>query len=209
MTIPSPETPAQKEQEGGRLMGCNGNTASGKSDGPPSTSPCRIQRKRSKGWRMPAGAVYVGRPTKWGNPFPVHRFGFTGAVEYFRTFCAGEFDNSMPDSAKALYRQAESKLYGPVPASLTLGELARVFLRGKDLACWCPLDQARSALMAYMRKRQGDQANAQSVVGQARKQIASANELLMHLPPESPAVTNAEPQPVADFAVDPHAQGQD
>ena len=31
--------------------------------------PVRIQRKRSKGWRMPAGAVYVGRPGKWGNPF--------------------------------------------------------------------------------------------------------------------------------------------
>jgi len=32
-------------------------------------SPKRIQRQRTKGWRMPAGAVYVGRPTRWGNPF--------------------------------------------------------------------------------------------------------------------------------------------
>ena len=31
--------------------------------------PKRIQRKRTKGWRMPPGAVYVGRPTKWGNPW--------------------------------------------------------------------------------------------------------------------------------------------
>lgn len=31
--------------------------------------PQRIQRRRTKGWRMPAGALYVGRPTKWGNPF--------------------------------------------------------------------------------------------------------------------------------------------
>jgi hypothetical protein len=29
--------------------------------------PQRIQRKRTKGWKMPPGAVYVGRPTKWGN----------------------------------------------------------------------------------------------------------------------------------------------
>jgi hypothetical protein len=29
----------------------------------------RIQRKRTKGWRMPEGAVYVGRPSRWGNPF--------------------------------------------------------------------------------------------------------------------------------------------
>src|SRR3990167_7060047 len=33
--------------------------------------PRRIQRKRKKGWRMPDGAVYVGRPTKWGNPWQV------------------------------------------------------------------------------------------------------------------------------------------
>jgi hypothetical protein len=34
-------------------------------------SPERIQRRRAKGWRMPDGAVYVGRPTKWGNPWIV------------------------------------------------------------------------------------------------------------------------------------------
>lgn len=34
------------------------------------SAPQRIQRKRTKGWTMPEGAVYVGRPTKWGNPFP-------------------------------------------------------------------------------------------------------------------------------------------
>ena len=31
--------------------------------------PKRIQRKRTRGWRAKAGALYVGRPTKWGNPF--------------------------------------------------------------------------------------------------------------------------------------------
>ena len=34
---------------------------------PPSRPPQRIQRKRTRGWRMPEGAVYVGRPSKWGN----------------------------------------------------------------------------------------------------------------------------------------------
>lgn len=33
--------------------------------------PQRIQRQRTRGWRMPQGAVYVGRPTKWGNPFKI------------------------------------------------------------------------------------------------------------------------------------------
>ena len=36
-----------------------------------SRTPVRIQRQRTKGWRMPEGAVYVGRPSPWGNPWPV------------------------------------------------------------------------------------------------------------------------------------------
>lgn len=33
------------------------------------TTPSRIQRRRTKGWRAPAGAIYVGRGSRWGNPF--------------------------------------------------------------------------------------------------------------------------------------------
>ena len=29
----------------------------------------RIQRKRTKGYKMPEGVKYVGRGSKWGNPF--------------------------------------------------------------------------------------------------------------------------------------------
>ncbi len=34
----------------------------------------RVERKRSKGWRMPRNTIYVGRPTKWGNPFPLSQY---------------------------------------------------------------------------------------------------------------------------------------
>lgn len=34
----------------------------------------RIQRERKKGWTMPKGAMYVGRPTLYGNPFVVGQF---------------------------------------------------------------------------------------------------------------------------------------
>lgn len=36
-----------------------------------SDKPKRIKRQRTRGWKMPENAVYVGRPTKWGNPFYV------------------------------------------------------------------------------------------------------------------------------------------
>jgi hypothetical protein len=35
------------------------------------SKPKRIQRSRAKGWTMPANAIYVGRPTVWGNPYVV------------------------------------------------------------------------------------------------------------------------------------------
>jgi hypothetical protein len=52
---------------------------------------------------------------------------------------------------------------------------------------------ARSALEAYMRRRQRDKAGALAVAGQATKQIASANELLMHLPEEPQSVGAVDP----------------
>ena len=46
--------------------------------------PVRIQRKRTKGWRMPESAVYVGRPTVFGNNFDVATYGRRLAVFNFR-----------------------------------------------------------------------------------------------------------------------------
>ena len=52
--------------------------------------PKRIQRKRTKGWKMPDGAVYVGRPTKWGNPYSVSpnskldAYSRCSAVEFYK-----------------------------------------------------------------------------------------------------------------------------
>lgn len=77
--------------------------------------PMRIQRKRTKSWKMPPGAIYVGRPTKWGNPFSVGMYGRELAVRNYRKRIEG-------------LRQI---------AAIDLSQL-----RGKDLACWCPLNQS-------------------------------------------------------------------
>ena len=83
--------------------------------------PKRIQRKRTKGWRMPPNTVYVGRPSKWGNPFTLRRRSGRG-IEAFERQRAVDFF--------ALDR------FGPLTCRADLEEL-----RGKDLACWCRLDQ--------------------------------------------------------------------
>jgi hypothetical protein len=104
--------------------------------------PQRIQRKRTKGWRMPEGAVYVGRPTKWGNPYrwsDYPRYRTTVDIdgewsadrrsdETLRFFAATDFENQ--------YLHID----GPHADAPSREEIRRE-LAGKDLTCWCPEDQ--------------------------------------------------------------------
>ena len=78
------------------------------------TAPARIQRSRAKGWRMPENTVIVDRSTKWGNPF----------------IGEGPTDRAY---VTRLYREF---LQRPEQADLRLR--ARLELKGRNLACWCP-----------------------------------------------------------------------
>lgn len=75
--------------------------------------PERIQRKRTKGWKMPPNTVYVGRPGAFGNPLP--REGFERAN--YMCWLSGTSDRAR-------------KVMEAIPS-----------LRGKNLACWCALDR--------------------------------------------------------------------
>jgi hypothetical protein len=79
--------------------------------------PIRVQRKRIKGWRMPENTVYVGRPTKYGNPF------------YVSCACTDQFREKQIEQ----YKQSMSTM---------LKEDIVKELKGKNLACFCPIDKA-------------------------------------------------------------------
>lgn len=93
--------------------------------------PERIQRKRTKGWRMPEGAVYVGRGSKWGNPFEV------GGTAYVNILNGGpeQYLKVTPELACILYRERLKNCR----EQLGLPDISE--LRGKNLACWCSLDK--------------------------------------------------------------------
>ena len=81
----------------------------------------RIQLRRTKGWRLPEGAVVVARPSKWGNPFAIGT-----SVDGVRiTDRAG---------AVAAFRQMLTIPERNYPSAAEI----RRQLAGKDLACWCP-----------------------------------------------------------------------
>jgi len=96
------------------------------------SQPQRVQLSRKKGWRMPENTVSVARPGKWGNPFtvlPHYEPGRRVNMRYTAVPSA--------DEAVACFREM-MVCEGPTADGFRAG-LAE--LRGKNLACWCPLDQ--------------------------------------------------------------------
>ncbi len=109
-----------------------------------SEQPRRIRRERTKGWRMPDGAVYVGRPSRWGNPFPVsEKISADLSLEMFRDLVEGHFSPSklahLSDAEFRVISKAKERWLCSAgsPARWAI----RTFLQGEDLACWCPLDR--------------------------------------------------------------------
>ncbi|GAB2959117.1 DUF4326 domain-containing protein [Hymenobacter coalescens] len=106
--------------------------------------PIRIQRKRIKGFKMPANTTSVTRPGKWGNPFTVAsliaeakeqwlKFGQSNphlilnaaqeqAVNLFRAGIEGKIDNDLTPAEYAQFEWMRANLHQ---------------LRGKNLACFC------------------------------------------------------------------------
>lgn len=122
--------------------------------------PKRIRRVR--GARLPPGVVYVGRPTRWGNPYRVGAVGLTWSGEIFGP-SAGRYGlggrpswQSQAPIAGGLTAAQAVELYRwdiglalddnptdePEDQEYALALRAAVYgLAGADLACWCPLDQ--------------------------------------------------------------------
>jgi hypothetical protein len=117
------------------------------------TQPRRIQRRRTKGWRAPAGAVYVGRGSRWGNPCTQIRMPALDGSEWEREGRLGKtsgqrhafvhpdktitwhlVQDATPEQAVAMYRRwlADRR---------DLAAAAREQLAGRDLMCWCPPDR--------------------------------------------------------------------
>lgn len=72
----------------------------------------------------PCDAIYVGRPTKWGNPF--------------RLTC--EAERALVIMRYAIWLQTQPALIAA----------ARVELRGKDLVCWCAPKRCHADVLIHI-----------------------------------------------------------
>lgn len=95
--------------------------------------PVRLTRSRKRGAKTPDGAIYVGRPTLWGNPFTIDRFGHARCVILHKSWLRGEL------SDLALERMG----FCPAEIEALHRKRARIIenfhrLIDSDLVCWCP-----------------------------------------------------------------------
>lgn len=93
--------------------------------------PKRVQLSRKKGWRLPPNTMSVARPGKWGNPFKVGETSF---------YVCDHDDNDRIIIATNTVRDAVAQFKWLARQDKHRERIVRE-LRGKNLACWCPLDQ--------------------------------------------------------------------
>lgn len=109
---------------------------------PEVTMPKRIQRSRAKGSRLPEGAVCVSRGTRWGNPYRVEQSG----GDWYVTRGEGHTLSLGPHPSRADAHTVAVRMYArwlrDAPEAAHLIAAARSELRGKSLACWCPMGLA-------------------------------------------------------------------
>ena len=92
--------------------------------------PIRIQRRHTRGWKMPAHAKYVGRGSLYGNPFRIARSPLD--LKY-----GGAILVATPAEVVEKYREWIKH----TPEGRFVAECAARNLWGLDLVCWCSLDQ--------------------------------------------------------------------
>jgi hypothetical protein len=95
--------------------------------------PIRVQRTRTKDGGIPSGAIYIGRPGRWGNPC---RAIYSPAAGAWQADYDGVRVGTWPtrDGANRYATEAYRRLLRVTPDRVAA---ARAELAGRDLACWC------------------------------------------------------------------------
>ena len=95
--------------------------------------PCRIQLRRLKGWRMPPNTLKVDRTTRWGNQFRPDEY--KDAADNLPLFRHEREEWMCEMAAEAFAEWVRDEATDEWKAEAVRN------LRGKNLACWCPLSR--------------------------------------------------------------------
>lgn len=93
--------------------------------------PKRIQRKRTKGFKTPANTIYVGRPSKFGNPFLVSK-----SDDYSTIRCVLAFKECLTNNSMVYVHFDELEATTQYNRFKYMSENIKT-LKGKNLSCFC------------------------------------------------------------------------
>ena len=104
--------------------------------------PVRVQLKRTKGYKMPPNTKSVTRPGKFGNPYKIGMHN----VWDIKDMKTGKSlkDYLIKKNGENRYHDIEDVLLAykqKIKASQAMQRVIKHYLRGKNLACFCPLDK--------------------------------------------------------------------
>jgi len=105
------------------------------------SAPIRVQLRRTKGWKMPPNTVKVNQSSGFRNPFPICKCKSTSMGVTTDSWVVGTWDGPAMWFLDTKQEAAELSVKAFRAWFLVSGLLdrAKVELRGKNLACWCPL----------------------------------------------------------------------
>jgi hypothetical protein len=85
--------------------------------------------------------VYVGRPSRWGNPYVVTRYAFAEAdgTPIDQVVWTKRRPDIVAQARAMALRDFEHALADPSSLKFSEDDVRRELV-GKNLACWCPLD---------------------------------------------------------------------
>jgi hypothetical protein len=102
--------------------------------------PIRVQRKRAKGYRMPENTKSVTRPGKFGNPYKI---GMHNIFDIKDTTTGKTLkDYLIEKNGENKYHTVEDVLLAyrqKINGSQAMQRVVKHYLKGKNLACFCPL----------------------------------------------------------------------
>jgi len=109
--------------------------------------PDRIQLKRTRGWRLPPGAVVVARPSIWGNPFGYRKY--TGLARVPAVIGEGDWEYEgriSADGARHDYHHGDGRITVCHVRYMTRAEVVECYRR---LLLRDPTPAMRSTLGAW------------------------------------------------------------
>jgi hypothetical protein len=114
--------------------------------------PIGIQRRRTKGWKMPLNTISVTRPGKFGNPYKIGDHNVWDIKDKITRKSLK--DVLLERNGENVYRTNQDLVDAfreKVKASEAFQRIIKRELRGKNLACFCPIDKPchRSVLLEF------------------------------------------------------------